>query len=1385
MPASVLITPYRKRNHGKKSIYISNIEYSGNSSMKRQNITKRDTSSFKDFNMVYNNKIVLSQLNKHTLNSSRLLRNNNFRTTNVGPIPTIFPKIREANTFKHFPSFMTTFSGAKTSFMDEILNIRNNTLRSNTFPEYVAGNNRNHSEFMNEKESKIAQSMVTTVDRNVLSTSRTKNSQDIQFTKESSDQSHSQDTAKRLQSKQFLQKPENLILQSAHTSPKHIHSHIEERNKLIGNFSHIPQTDNREESKSILSNFNTQSPKGPNLTFNGTVASSQKPLNVIVTNSNTTYFTKLPHTHNSYNTRQQIINTLTTMSPFTSFNQSSTTKSQKRIMESKLTSTFVSSNFTKKHTSLSLQYTSINKTMERTTLLPISSQLGESLSSLNGETQNITDREYLLENKNNATTPTNPNITLGRLMHLHGIHILFTNEKPNYTEIAKKPTLHLTASVTKSSKTSDNTTLDETNTFLNKNKQTTLFKTSSEDVRFSTMSENRYVGTAMVRNGHLFLVIYPPDGTQASPLQTDNHNNRKNNSIHLNIQNQTGYKSNKSDIGYLSSNNKSLHENFTQTPATLNGDMTPTTIEYSSYVKSLLVPAITKSIKSGLGTTFQKHPSELYYQSTTRKISESTKGPPVRQAASKMNHTRNTEGTNFSEHGTQTTLENKGPKLHEIIKGSGDTHELYSNNKIIKSQQAPITDKQTILKYNPDKRLNNTMTKKSTEHISEQLFHRGHKKEHIHQKTLSLENKPLGIERNINDHRDHVQNINNSHHTNGYLSTLDHKPAMATSINNKQINLHRRTDQMKNPTVSSTLDHKPAMATSINNKQINLHRRTDQMKNPTVSAKQNIQNSISAEEFKSTTKTVDVHLHDKLMQTEHKQISIEKLQTKKTFQGHTSVPIPQMAGKMNKPSQGLTSDHNLQTENNRHNVHNLHHKHHYIEKDILASSNRDSPHQLKRFNSPWQNIDLSSVLPSFPRKSHLKSKDQDDDSKSKFNLFSFVAKATDPFSTVQEILANISLAKNTANDTNGQSADSNGDSLFNFELTVQSDSNGENSKVTEEDGNSNGKNETADEIIELLSLSIQNAVKAYDFEFNKNEAVPKQSQSKAANPLSKSSSTAFTTTDASGEPINITKTLNLTTTKGYDINDKNTTSSHVMKHTDTATVKTVPYTIKHNYSTGTIPTTRSGMRGQFNHFEITEKETQHHFHTSHPTPLVNRPTLEQHHALTIPPHVSKFLVKPNKPEYDRTRFIRTQIVQDIVNPPTTNSVLLGSEQFQKSSVVSRKDIFHDRVQNQQDLNARNTKTPFKTSDMFTKRRDVRTEIQHEIPIDKALQLIKQQTNTLRSQDNPKQNNRQEAFNNEFNAMLILSIDDILSDQTNLHGALVVSFLRENKDANKT
>ena len=215
-----------------------------------------------------------------------------------------------------------------------------------------------------------------------------------------------------------------------------------------------------------------------------------------------------------------------------------------------------------------------------------------------------------------------------------------------------------------------------------------------------------------------------------------------------------------------------------------------------------------------------------------------------------------------------------------------------------------------------------------------------------------------------------------------------------------------------NTSPHNKMEHKPTPSMELKQNQGHSHGATEPMAESHHGHQEMTSRSIVA---KSIEKQSTTHMH-------HSGISMEE-STSHGLMGHAQ-----------------TSHHEVNTAM----AHHAHSSHHgamdhsgHSDSTTHASSGGIKTH-IERFMSPWKQTNLSNILPYIEKNKPLREEDD-----SSLKLVSFVAEATDPFVEVRKILGSLKNASASANDTNvdissvNYTVDPAVDATFNFELKIQ------------------------------------------------------------------------------------------------------------------------------------------------------------------------------------------------------------------------------------------------------------------------------------------------------------------------------------------------------------
>ena len=1184
-----------------------------NSNMK--SIIKRDTSSLKDLRKDLN-KLLIHQLQKQVFNTSRSVRN----------------KFQVPNTLTNTQTFMKQFLNSESisnkghrGMVMGIHNTRTNIASINNFqrqPSETILGNSNSAQVPNRNKQSINVTMQNAlIDRKSQQTSYIS----------SPSQNYGQ-AAKSMNVDKEGKSPAKTTMTLYDngldpTSPAWTKSPTMQdyRTTLTRHYNVVHSTKSKKLPGPTLPTFTPTKMPTRHISNTYPTAAAATVLqrqrkdhfNVSTTKLSKSAFTQVPRIKTRHDSTIEHINALTTVSPVL-FQRSTKTLQIQSINPEPTPVVYtythpVSTNITKAGAG-SNHGKMISTPRTTTTKIP------ENSSKDRGPTINAVN-----ETSGNTTINNSSKLHLSKLINLQGIHILFTNDKPNYTSISKNPTLHLTASVKTPAKDERKTSRQFDNT--------AHIRTSASDVHFSTSSKNKYVGTAMMKNGHLFLVIYPPDRIDrhsAVPVFEKSKNSEQ------------STKTNQLDSAPVTHDNITTKGNTYQinsipSSSTSYSEGESSTFRQRSHLNSLLGTTIRNSIFSGL-KPYPTGATNLAYQHGTATIKLQTS---TGESLSKHHENYNTLETR-----THTITTSKA--LQEDNGATGSVYDKHDGSSELANENARHKTKAHVLK--PKVKGHTSVTKIGT------AFHQ----------------------------EGHTLFENNMKNTGSHLRLQSDHPA------------HHR------PKSNKIMPNVPAKATD--------------------------------------------------------------------------------------PFQRI------------HGTHIGNHSRH-VEAASTRSTTTEASGSAKRFGSPWKNVDLSAVLPSFSKIKSHNANESDDDSNPNLNVYSFVAKATDPFDRIQRILDKLQSSEHFSN----QSKTLNDDTSFNFELTVHSNNIADTAANSDDENkSSSSKNDTADELLELLSSTIHKAAKAYDKDLHRDNILQKLSELANSESLNSTGSEKLmnkTTTDESkSQSVNDTFATNVITkhlstgerllmsvqqTASVSMETLNRSAPYQIDQTDT-THNVLPLLASSEINPTIAPDVIIHTRnGSAENIDQTNNTRKSHLKSKLPDLLENQNNHTSHRGPTFPPDIVQMIAKSNISETDRKTYIRNQLVHDIIktkptDPPTPKPKLMDFGHFQNHLGQHKEPVLQEFIETRQSFSGR--KMASRENDLFLKRQSSRKEIHHEMPLSKALYLIKQQTNELRSQKAIEQftkSNKNPPFNSEFNAMLILSIDDILSDQTNLHGALVVSFLSEN------
>lgn len=475
---------------------------------------------------------------------------------------------------------------------------------------------------------------------------------------------------------------------------------------------------------------------------------------------------------------------------------------------------------------------------------------------------------------------------------------------------------------------------------------------------------------------------------------------------------------------------------------------------------------------------------------------------------------------------------------------------------------------------------------------------------------------------------------------------------------------------------------------------------------------------------------------------------------------------------------------------------------------------------LNKFMSPWRSLDFSKVFP-FPKRNSTSRQNGEEDND--LDVVTFIAQATDPFERIKSIMesiANTTLFNNTNSGigSDGNSSQTQSEAKFNFELKIQTatiDQSRDYKQTTQQNNENN-----SEEMLYDTSSTVTNSAKSKHQDVLK-DVKPDQSSffHGISNPpsiglMSEYIREVSPTAGIPMEPVTsefklntmekIEKINHVTSTKAPE-QDKTSTTENVNKdkviNTETvepivqngemqvtesvlfeekdkptmpsgADVATTPFTSK------TTSTTQSLLKailpskssiGDFIRYQV--------FNETHPT--------SHQQKVTDPPsfdYSDNNFATFGKPG---SRFVPGKLSSGSnIQPVASNNQRLTRGQAEQ--VMSLSDILNDirRIQlhNMHKFNIQNNNFNNLIVGEASRQNKIRTPMVVEGP-------LFQETSTRRFSGRPSSRQRpvtasslqkqmleqrQNAINDALDAMLVLSVDDILADHTTLHGAIVMS-----------
>lgn len=474
---------------------------------------------------------------------------------------------------------------------------------------------------------------------------------------------------------------------------------------------------------------------------------------------------------------------------------------------------------------------------------------------------------------------------------------------------------------------------------------------------------------------------------------------------------------------------------------------------------------------------------------------------------------------------------------------------------------------------------------------------------------------------------------------------------------------------------------------------------------------------------------------------------------------------------------------------------------------------------IDRFVSPWKSLNFSKVFPYSAGINNNTTAKKVLDEDSEVDVVTFVAKATDPFNRMKVIidsLVNKTLlnASSTSNQENGT------ETRFNFELKLEPGSKqtvNENKQPTNSEEKIFDMNSTISKIYEqvtetMLPTTVNSFVKAAQ----ENSATTGKSSGESVTPvnLDQLASETFTTTTVSvagGDTKTATDSI-ATKYSGSVVENTNSMGSNNRnlldrKHVSGSdNVKVSPKFDSLLHASGNVASTNADRRPKGSYGS---KTTLSYIPNYTKSSYVRQPTYQ----ITTPVLKNIFpsnhnSIQRNKPVTPRNTILGSNL-QPFVQRTSPNRFRQGLSRGQSEQIISLSDILNDirRIQlhNMQRFNIQNNNFDTMILSETRQKPVVRKPIVMEGPVirgsgkrrysDFPAELNNNNNSQKRSENKfasvtpitegvtQRRVNRDASYDNGLEAMLVLSVDDIMSDQPDFHGAIVMSHKRAASSSN--
>ncbi|KAH3841232.1 hypothetical protein DPMN_114691 [Dreissena polymorpha] len=493
----------------------------------------------------------------------------------------------------------------------------------------------------------------------------------------------------------------------------------------------------------------------------------------------------------------------------------------------------------------------------------------------------------------------------------------------------------------------------------------------------------------------------------------------------------------------------------------------------------------------------------------------------------------------------------------------------------------------------------------------------------------------------------------------------------------------------------------------------------------------------------------------------------------------------------------------------------MHHDHQaHIHSNLTATESVLKP--VPRFLSPWHNISLAKIIP-YPGRNSSKNIEKREDND--YELFQFIANASDPFEQIQTVIEAIANASKLNYSSDGDASNSNGgNAAFNFELKIQSSSISDTFDTKPTTPPVDSSDEATDSNIDSLNIKSHSdqtslisqlpttVTAAAVFSLNTNESNTLQSDQ--AQQVPRESGAPWSTTTQQYQPITkvpadqspfhpklpaIAKVYPSAQTT--DAPDSRTTSpSSDIYETVVSTAVTAPTTLESVSSTRKV--TEQTLFQTTSTEPMTTPVSTTYITSSTTTPTSYTTTQEETTTQSSTSPTTATTTSTTKTSAT-TAATTTEKAPIVTSKPTSNYLNLFSDVspnfalVNKGSAISKtghteqvnaiNKLIEDirRIQFENMFKYKNTKYGTGLPNLPEPIRDTASQFNHKriqdtSPVRSMQTQLPSVRHSIASHHNTDFSSHLSDMNNVLGAKLVLFVDDMLVDHTSLHGALLVA-----------